>query len=183
MTKLQAFLHGMAELEAIFFQPRARLFWRRLELRSFGVRFGKQISVARHLYIEYAGNIVLGDRVALGHHVTLINHAPIEIGDDFVGSNELMINSGTHDPITMMPKSAPVKIGDRVWIGTRVTILDGVTIGDDVVIGAGSLVTQDIPSHSVAVGVPARVTGALDRSHVDELWTWAEPGRIRILRE
>ena len=36
-------------------------------------------------------------------------------------------------------------------------VCPGVTIGDDVVIGAGSVVTKDIPSHSVAVGNPCHV--------------------------
>ena len=44
-----------------------------------------------------------------------------------------------------------------MWIGAGVTVLPGVTIGDNVTIGAGSLVNRDIPSDSVAVGVPCRV--------------------------
>ena len=55
----------------------------------------------------------------------------------------------------------PVRIGDDVWIGGNVTILPGVTIGDRAVIGAGSVVTEDIPADSVAVGVPARVVKGL----------------------
>lgn len=56
----------------------------------------------------------------------------------------------------------PVTIGDNVWIGGSVTILPGVTIGDNVVIGAGSVVTRDIPSHTVVAGNPARVIKRLD---------------------
>ena len=51
----------------------------------------------------------------------------------------------------------PVTIGDNVWIGGSVTILPGVTIGDNVTIGAGSVVTKDIPSNSIAVGNPCKV--------------------------
>ncbi len=47
-------------------------------------------------------------------------------------------------------------IGKRVWIGANVTILPGITIGDNAVIGAGSVVTNDIATNSVAVGVPAK---------------------------
>ena len=36
-------------------------------------------------------------------------------------------------------------------------ILPGVTIGDNVVIGAGSVVTHDIPSDTIAYGNPCRV--------------------------
>lgn len=52
---------------------------------------------------------------------------------------------------------ADVHIGKNCFIGDRTIVLPGVTIGDEVVIGAGSVVTKDIPSNSVAVGNPARV--------------------------
>ncbi|MEG2632990.1 MAG: DapH/DapD/GlmU-related protein, partial [Oscillospiraceae bacterium] len=54
-------------------------------------------------------------------------------------------------------KTAPVHIGNNVWIGGGAIILPGVTIGDNAVIGAGSVVTKDIPSNTVAVGNPCRV--------------------------
>jgi acetyltransferase-like isoleucine patch superfamily enzyme len=53
--------------------------------------------------------------------------------------------------------SAPIHIGDNVWIGIGCIILKGVTIGDNCVIGAGSVVTKDIPSNSFAAGNPAAV--------------------------
>ena len=55
------------------------------------------------------------------------------------------------------PPSAPVSIGDNVWIGSRVIILQGVTIGANSVVGAGSVVTRDIPPSVFAAGSPARV--------------------------
>ena len=54
-------------------------------------------------------------------------------------------------------QTAPVIIGNNVWIGGNVNVLPGVTIGDNVVIGAGSVVNKDIPSNSVAVGNPCKV--------------------------
>jgi len=53
----------------------------------------------------------------------------------------------------------PVVIEDDVWIGLNCTILQGVTIGKGSIIGAGAVVTKDIPPYSIALGVPARVTG------------------------
>jgi len=55
-------------------------------------------------------------------------------------------------------RARPIVIGRNVFIGARAIILKGVTIGDRAVIGAGAVVTQDIPSCSVAAGNPAKVT-------------------------
>ena len=54
-------------------------------------------------------------------------------------------------------RTAPVIIGDNVWIGGGAIIMPGVTIGDNVVIGAGSVVTKDIPSNLIAYGNPSRI--------------------------
>jgi hypothetical protein len=54
-------------------------------------------------------------------------------------------------------KSAPVKIGNRVWVGANVIILKGVEIGDDAVIGAGSVVVKNIPARTIAADNPARI--------------------------
>lgn len=53
--------------------------------------------------------------------------------------------------------SQNIKIGNNVWIGHGVYVMPGITIGDNSIIGAKAVVTKDIPSDSIAVGVPARV--------------------------
>lgn len=53
-------------------------------------------------------------------------------------------------------RTAPVVIGDRVWLGHRVVVEPGVTIGDDAVVSAGSVVMGDVPPGMIAVGNPAR---------------------------
>lgn len=57
-------------------------------------------------------------------------------------------------------QTAPVIIGNNVWIGGGAIILPGVTIGDNVVIVAGSIVTKDIPDNVIAAGNPCRVIRA-----------------------
>ena len=59
--------------------------------------------------------------------------------------------------------TAPVHIGDNVWVGANVTILPGVTIGDCSVIAAGSVVTKDIPEKVLAAGNPAVIKKHLER--------------------
>ena len=51
--------------------------------------------------------------------------------------------------------TAPIVLGDNVYVGNNVIILPGVTIGNNVIIGAGSIVTKDIPNDSVVAGIPA----------------------------
>ncbi len=58
--------------------------------------------------------------------------------------------------------TAPIKIGDNVYIGMNCTILPGVSIGDNVIVGAGSIVTKSFPGGVVIAGVPARVIKKLD---------------------
>lgn len=62
----------------------------------------------------------------------------------------------------ILPSSGKVKIGNNIYFGTDVIILKGVTIGDNCIIAAGSIVTKDIPSNSVAAGAPARVLCTLE---------------------
>lgn len=57
--------------------------------------------------------------------------------------------------------TAPVTLGNNVWIGGGSIILPGVTIGDNTTIGAGSVVTKDIPANCLAVGNPCRVVRQL----------------------
>ncbi len=56
----------------------------------------------------------------------------------------------------------PIRVGNNVYIGSGAYIMPGVTIGDNCVIGAAAVVTKDIPSNSVAVGIPARVVKTID---------------------
>lgn len=51
----------------------------------------------------------------------------------------------------------PIVIGDDVWLGANVVLMPGVVIGSHVVIGANSMVNTDIPSGTIAAGVPVRI--------------------------
>lgn len=63
----------------------------------------------------------------------------------------------------------PIRVGSNVFFGYGCIVLPGVTIGDNVVIGAGSVVSKDIPSNSIAVGVPARVIKPLSEYRANAL--------------
>lgn len=58
-------------------------------------------------------------------------------------------------------RTAPVRIGDNVWIGMNATILRGVTIGENSVVAAGSVVTKAVPANVVVAGNPAVIVKQL----------------------
>jgi acetyltransferase-like isoleucine patch superfamily enzyme len=119
--------------------------------RSLGVRMGSNI----HFYGLRPGD--------LGTEPWLIT-----MGDDvYITSGVMFI---THDGGTLILRkevpdlefTAPISIGNDVYVGLRTLILPGVKIGNRCIIGAGSIVTKSIPDNSVAAGVPARVLKSTD---------------------
>jgi len=54
---------------------------------------------------------------------------------------------------------APTVVRDGATIGANATIVCGITIGRYAVVGAGAVVTADVASHALVVGVPARRRG------------------------
>jgi acetyltransferase-like isoleucine patch superfamily enzyme len=84
----------------------------------------------------------------------------------WVGPGSRVFDSDPHDLDAEHPRSsAPVEIGDHVWVAADSTVLKGVTIGAHAVVGTRSLVTEDVPPHTLVFGQPARVRGKVgDRS-------------------
>jgi acetyltransferase-like isoleucine patch superfamily enzyme len=117
--------------------------------------------------------VTIGDRCLIGRGSGIVGHFSIEIGNDVWTGHNVYITDQNHGyedvarPISQQsqPERA-VKIGDGSWLGYGSVVLPGVTIGEHCVIGANSVVTHDVPSFSVAVGVPARVI----KQYVDGSW-------------
>lgn len=136
----------------------------RLEILKslFGYVGDDRIIINQPFYCDYGAQIRVGKRFFANFHLTILDEAPVTIGDDcFMGPN-VSIYTACHstDPVqrnTRREWARPVTIGNNVWIGGSVTILPGVSIGDNVTVGAGSVVTRDIPSNVVAAGNPCRV--------------------------
>jgi acetyltransferase-like isoleucine patch superfamily enzyme len=84
-----------------------------------------------------------------------------------IGIGSRVFDSDQHDLDADRPEIPdPVRIDDHAWVASDVTVLRGVQIGAHSVIGARSLVTGNIPEHTLAYGIPARPHGAVgDRTH------------------
>jgi acetyltransferase-like isoleucine patch superfamily enzyme len=97
-----------------------------------------------HINASGGGSIIIDNHCLIGPGVVMrtANHR--------FARTDINIQEQGHDP-------ADISIEDNCWIGANAVILGGVRIGTGAVIGAGAVVTKNIPSMAVAVGVPARV--------------------------
>lgn len=107
--------------------------------------------------------ILIGDHCGFSG-TSLIAQQHIQLGHRVLCGANVVLCDGDHHPLNAkhraegaLGKSAPIVIGDDVWLGMNVVVLKGVTIGDGAVIAANSLVNSDIPAGAIAAGVPAKV--------------------------
>jgi len=100
--------------------------------------------------------VKLGRRVRIWHHGGMILHAR-SIGDDVHVRQNTTFGVARRDRLDELPT-----IEDRVDIGCGAVIVGAVTVGHDSLIGANAVVLDDVPPHSVAAGVPAKVVKMLD---------------------
>jgi len=132
---------------------------------------GKHTQITAPFYVDYGKFIFLGDNCEINMNCVFLDCNRITIG------NNVLIAPGVHIYTVFHPirasermnksvegsfpfavsQTAPVTIGDNVWIGGGSIILPNVTIGDNVTIGAGSIVTKSVPGNVLAYGNPCRV--------------------------
>ncbi len=139
--------------------------------RSIVASCGDTFHINRPFRCDYGCNIHIGNNFFANFNLTILDEAAVTIGDNvFIGPN-VSIYTACH-PLDAKTRNTgvewaePVTIGNNVWIGGSATILPGVTIGDNCVIGAGSVVTKNVPSNTVAAGNPARVIRRLATPNV-----------------
>jgi acetyltransferase-like isoleucine patch superfamily enzyme len=105
-----------------------------------------------------ATSIKIGDACLLGANVTIVDTDFHAIKPDNRRYNDAAVDIA----------SAPVSIGNNVFIGTGTIVLKGVTIGDNSIIGAHSVVATSIPANVMAGGNPARVIRELAMANETE---------------
>ncbi|RPF57487.1 acyltransferase [Abyssicoccus albus] len=101
------------------------------------MNIGSETSIAYKVVFDlfYPEKIFIGNNCVIGYNTTLL----------------------THEYLTDEYRLGEIHIGDHVMIGANCTILPGVTIGHHATIGAGSVVTKDIPAHTIAYGHPIQI--------------------------
>jgi len=164
---------------------------------------GNCCKVLGEISCKSSGKVVIGNYTTIQDTVSIRCLKSITIGN-FTGIAEgaLITDNNTHPTSTEawiahrirvapggpgypgsgngweLSDSAPVVIGDAVWIGGNSTILKGVTIGDGAIVARGAIVTKDVEPFTIVAGNPARKVKTLERP-VESIAQVAE----RLLRE
>ena len=94
--------------------------------------------IGRRFFIDHGAGVVIGETT--------------EIGDDVLLYQGVVLGG-----VSLKKEKRHPTIGNNVMIGAGTIVLGPISIGNGAKIGAASLVVRDVPSNSVAVGVPARI--------------------------
>ncbi len=135
-------------------------------LRELLGSVGEGVVIRPPFRCDYGSHVFIGDRTFANFGLVALDVARITIGDDVQIGPNVQLLTPTH-PLEPEPRrakwegSAPITIGNNVWLGGGVIVRPGVTIGDDTVVGAGAVVTRDLPPRVLAVGNPARIIRTL----------------------
>lgn len=134
---------------------------------------GKNVWLAAPFFCDYGENIYIGNDTEINANCVFLDCNRIVIGNQVLIGPTVQIYTALHPlkAADRLPEygyegsgmnfckslTAPVRIGDRVWIGGGAIILPGVTIGNESVVGAGAVVTKNVPEKVLVVGNPARI--------------------------
>lgn len=133
------------------------------------VRLGTHCSVEDGVHFQYYGPWTESTVFHIGDRVQISRDALFNIQDSLHVGDDVMIAAGCkfidHDhgfaeadrPMASQPiDTAPIHIGNDVWIGANAIVLKGVHIGAGSIIAAGAVVRRDVPANQIWAGVPAR---------------------------
>lgn len=144
-------------------------------LRDLLGQAGDNLWVEPIFRCDYGSNISVGDNFYANYNLTILDIAPVTIGNNVMIAPNVSIFTAGH-PIHPQARNSgyeygrPITIGNNVWIGGGAILLPGVTIGDNAVIAAGSVVGRDVPAGVVAAGNPCRVVREITDADRDFYW-------------
>lgn len=150
---------------------------RRAALEELLAGFGPGAFIRPPFYCDFGDGITIGARTFINSTCTMLDGAPITIGEECLLASAVQLVTATHpiDPALRRQGwelARPITLADGVWLGAGAIVCPGVSIGENTAVGAGAVVTRDLPAGVVAYGHPARVAreiGERDRLEPPEL--------------
>lgn len=132
----------------------------------YGCRIGEGTRIGA--FVEIQKNATIGARCKISSHTFICEGVTIE-DEVFVGHGVMFINDRFPKATAADGKTQteadwqviPTHVCRGASIGSGAIIMCGVTIGEGALIGAGAVVTRDVSSGRLAMGVPARIARSL----------------------
>ncbi len=130
-------------------------------LKALFADIGDDVLIEAPFHCAYGMNLHIGSGVYFNAGCTILDTAPVTIGDGTMFGPAVHIYCAEHHKdaklrVEGLEIARPVTIGPNVWVGGGAIILAGVTIGDRAIVGAGSVVTRDVAADATVAGNPAR---------------------------
>lgn len=127
-------------------------------LRLFGARVGRGVVIKPHVRIKFPWRLSIGDHCWIGQGLWIDNIADVSIGSHVCLSQNGYLCTGSHDRRSRSFDliALPISIADGAWIAASCILLPGIKIGANAIVAAGSVVTKDVPSATIAGGNPAQ---------------------------
>ncbi|MBB5182541.1 sugar O-acetyltransferase [Catenisphaera adipataccumulans] len=127
------------------------------------------VAVQKGFVCDCGKNIHVGDNFTANYRVTILDIAPVIIGDNVMIGPGCVLSTVGHptDPKGRrqhLSFAKPIHIGNDVWFGANVCVMPGVTIGNNVIVAAGAVVTKDLPDNGVYGGVPAKLIHEIENN-------------------
>lgn len=144
-----------------------------------GVKIGKGVHIHMGTQFFDPTQVDIGKGTTIGQNAFLDGRDKLIIGDNVDIASDVMILNSEHNINSedFRAISAPVLVGDYVFIGPRAIILPGVTIGKGAIIAAGAVVTKNVADYKIVGGVPAQEIG--ERKNKDPHY---KLGRARLFQ-
>jgi UDP-2-acetamido-3-amino-2,3-dideoxy-glucuronate N-acetyltransferase len=127
--------------------------WHQSHVRD-GARIGARCTIGFAVYVD--AGAVIGDRCKVQNHVSVYRGVVLE-DDVFVGPAATFTNDIYPRATSASWEILPTRVRRGASIGARATIVCGVNLGEWSMVAAGAVVTHDVPSYGLVVGVPARL--------------------------
>ncbi len=115
-----------------------------------GIEIHPGATIGKCLFIDHGMGVVIGETAEIGDYCTI--YQGVTLG----GTGH---ENGKRHPT----------LGDNVMVGAGAKVLGPFKVGDGAKIASGAVVLSEVPPHSTAVGIPARIVGQKETKRNEDL--------------
>jgi putative colanic acid biosynthesis acetyltransferase WcaF len=156
--KIVRVLWGIVQATLFRCSPHNFYTWRAWLLRLFGAKLARDVRIRSTARITIPWNLEIGQDSSVGDFAILYCLGKVTMGRSVTISQYGHLCAGTHDATNreMVLLTAPITLGDDVWIAADAFVGPGVTIGSRSIVGARASLFGNVPEGVVVGGNPAK---------------------------